>query len=389
MSAASEHRVIPINPALLRWARESVGLSLAEAAARAKIDYLKQKNLDPADRLRLIEEGKLPINENILRHISNAYRLPEIVFFLSAPPQEDKSLIDFRTVGSNAPGIDTPEFAALKRRALNLHDALHDIALENGDEPVSFINSVSLPISGDALAAKIEEAFGPNPRETVRGTDGKQLFNALRDQAQERGVYICLMGDLGHHTSKVDADEFRGMVISDPIAPLVIINPNDTDKANVFSLVHEFAHLLLGVTGVSDAGDSRHSKETERICNAAAAEYLLPAEACKKMLCLGADENDIRKMARHFKVSETATARRALDLGMIPSEMYHMIAQRAAAATKKSLSGKPDLNVVVKSRIGRKITQTMFDAAMNGIISFGTAASLLGLSISRLEKVCS
>ncbi len=388
MSAASEH-VIPVNPSLLRWARESVGLSLAEAAARAKIDPLKQKKLDSTTRLKLIEEGKLPINENILSRLSNAYRLPEIVFFLSAPPQEDDSLIDFRTVGSNAPGMDTPEFAALKRRVLNLHDVLRDIALENGDEPVPFISSVSLPVSGDTLAAKIKEAFGPNPCEKLRGTDEKQLFNALRDQAQEKGVYVCLMGDLGHYSSKVDADEFRGMVISDPIAPLIIINPNDTDKANVFSLVHEFAHLLFGMTGVSDAGDSRHSKETERICNAAAAEYLLPIETCKKMLRSGADENDIRKMAKHFKVSVTAAARRALDMGMISPAMYHSIAQRAVAASKKNTSGKPDLNRVAKSRIGSKIMQTMFDAATNGIISFGTAANLLGLSISRLEKVCS
>ena len=197
------------------------------------------------------------------------------------------------------------------------------------------------------------------------------------------------MGDLGHHSSKVGADEFRGMVISDPIAPLIIINPNDTDKANVFSLVHEFAHLLLGMTGISDASDSRHSKNTEKLCNAAAAEYLLPAKMCQKMLPPDANEYDINKMAKHFMVSDTAAARRALDLGMIPLTMYNAIAKSAAKASKKNKSGQPDPNVVVKSRIGSKIAQTLFDAAMNGIISFGRAANLLGISISRLEKVCS
>lgn len=42
MNTPGEH-AIPINPALLSWARESAGLSLAEAAVRAKIAPLKQK----------------------------------------------------------------------------------------------------------------------------------------------------------------------------------------------------------------------------------------------------------------------------------------------------------------------------------------------------------
>ena len=388
MCTASEHS-IPINPALLRWAREDVGLSLEEAAARAKIEPLKQKKYDPATRLRLIEEGKLDITESILSGLSKAYRLPEVVFFLSAPPQKDNTLIDFRTVGSNPPQADTPEFAALKRRAVNLHSALRDIALENGDEPVSFINSVSASVSAGELAAKITDAFGVNPCESIRGTE-RQLFDALRNQAQERGVYVCLMGDLGHHTSRVDAYEFRGMVISDNIAPLIVINPNDTDKANVFTLVHEFAHLLLGITGISDTKNSHHSRDTEKLCNAAAAEYLLPAETCKKLLPSHADENDIKDLARHFKVSVTAAARRALELERISSAMYNSIAQRAAKAPKKTAGSKgPDPNIVAKSRIGSKIAQTMFDAAINGIISFNTAAHLLGISISRMEKVCS
>ena len=388
MNVASEH-VIPINPALLRWARESVGLSLADAAVRAKITPLKQKKLDSVERLKLIEKGEEPVTEGILNSLSTTYRLPEIIFFLSAPPKKDNELIDFRTIGSNAPKPPTPEFSALQRRVINLQDVLREIALENSDEPVSFVKSICMPISSEALATKITEAFGANPYESIRGTEEKKLFDALREQAQKRGVYICQMGDLGHYSSKVGVDEFRGMVISDPIAPLIVINPNDTDKANVFSLVHEFAHLLLGMTGISDTNNSRHSKNAEKLCNAAAAEYLLPAKLFRKMLLPSADGNDIHRIARHFMVSDSAAARRALDLKMISPTLYNTIVQRGANTSKKNKTSQANPNVVVKSRIGSKITQTMFDAAMNGIISFSTAANLLGISISRLEKVCS
>ena len=162
MNTTSEH-AIPINPALLSWARESAGLSLAEVAVRAKIPPLKQKNLSPTDRLRLIEKGDEPITEGILSRLSTAYRIPEIVFFLSTPPKKDTELIDFRTVDSNAPAPEPPEFSALKRRVINLHDTLRDIALENGDEPIAFVNSTPTPIPAETLAAKIAEVFGTNP----------------------------------------------------------------------------------------------------------------------------------------------------------------------------------------------------------------------------------
>ncbi len=69
MNAASGNAV-PVNPRILRWARESACLSLADAAARAKIPPLKQKKLEPADRLRLIETGKEPVTEGIISHSS-------------------------------------------------------------------------------------------------------------------------------------------------------------------------------------------------------------------------------------------------------------------------------------------------------------------------------
>ena len=88
-------------------------------------------------------------------------------------------------------------------------------------------------------------------------------------------------------------------------------------------------------------------------------------------------------------VCKFTAARRALDLKMISPTLYNTIVQRGANTSKKNKTSQANPNVVVKSRIGSKITQTMFDAAMNGIISFSTAANLLGISISRLEKVCS
>ena len=81
---------VPINPALLRWARCAAGLSLKDAAARAKITALRrpknQTSVTPEDRLASWEDGRTSPSISQLKALANAYRRPFVTFFLAEPP---------------------------------------------------------------------------------------------------------------------------------------------------------------------------------------------------------------------------------------------------------------------------------------------------------------
>jgi len=68
---------VPINPALLRWARCAAGLSLKDAAARAKITALRrpknQTSVTPEDRLASWEDGRTSPSISQLKALANAY----------------------------------------------------------------------------------------------------------------------------------------------------------------------------------------------------------------------------------------------------------------------------------------------------------------------------
>ena len=56
-------------------------------------------------------------------------------------------------------------------------------------------------------------------------------FHDLREKAQNAGVYVVLMGDLGNYHSRVEPDEFRGIAIAEQFAPLIVINSYDPKVA--------------------------------------------------------------------------------------------------------------------------------------------------------------
>ena len=86
---------------------------------------------------------------------------------------------------------------------------------------------------------------------------------------------------MGSHHSKVDPSEFRGISIANPAVPMIIINPNDADVAQVFTLIHEMSHIWLGESGVSNIGlgdvhKTISHEKLENFCNGIAAEFLAP-----------------------------------------------------------------------------------------------------------------
>ena len=221
---------------------------------------------------------------------------------------------------------------------------------ESGSAPLDFIGLAKGNENIEEFVNFIRKKLDFSFTQQLQAKDDEDLFKILRDKIQDIGVYVVLEGNLGSHHSSISTEEFRGIAITDIFAPLVAINSNDYKQAMLFTLLHEFAHILLGDSSVSNVSvNTMHVDAEEVFCNKFAAEFLLPAREIlrKTAHSFNADNifDTVSNYAKQFKVSIMVMARRLYDLGKINNDIY----QEIVSSIKRQIAKKKDIYILKKS----------------------------------------
>ena len=192
-------------------------------------------------------------------------------------------------------------------------------------------------------------------------------------------------------TRKLDPDEFRGFVLSDEFAPLIFVNGADSKAAQLFTLIHELAHIWLGASGIFDLPHTLTTNDKiEKFCNKVPAEYLVPEiEFREHWVEAERRKRPFEYLARRFKVSPIVVARRALDLKYIDREyFFHFYdnynIQLVHKKTKRKKGGG-DFWRNQKFRVGDNFARSVISAAREGHLLYRKAYSLLGLKQKSFE----
>ncbi|MCI2013474.1 MAG: ImmA/IrrE family metallo-endopeptidase, partial [Ancrocorticia sp.] len=140
---------------------------------------------------------------------------------------------------------------------------------------------------------------------------------------EELGGLVVLNSMVANNTHRMlDRDEFRGFTLQSRFAPLVFVNANDTKNGQIFSLLHEFAHVWRGESGVSQGGDPLRDRATEheRWCDAVAAEVAVPAIDLETVFDPVADLTaELDRLSSRYWCSTLVTLLRLKETGLVPS----------------------------------------------------------------------
>jgi len=371
-----------INPDILRWARESAGLSLEDAARALAVTEA---------RLAGIEAGEIDPTRRQLNNMAAKYRRSLLTFYLPGPPAPSARTHDFRTLPHREP--DTEARVAALVREIKVRQGLVVDALEDleEDKALPFVGSVSLDQGPEQIAKTIIDALQFNLAEYRRQRTVEDAFKVLREAVERVGVFVVLMGNLGHHTTNISARTFRGMALANPVAPFIVINENDSRAAWSFTLIHELAHIFLGESAISGY-DSE--ERVEKVCDEVAARFLLHPDELQEIPAeLQFDElvAAIGEFAGPRRVSRKMVAYNLLDCGRISWETYRRLSDRFDAerqeAAKASGTGAPDYYVVRRHRIGSGLNGLVERLVASGVMNSTRAGRVLGVKPTAVGRM--
>lgn len=119
----------------------------------------------------------------------------------------------------------------------------------------------------------------------------------LTEMLEFAGVFVAYNGIVGNNTHrKVKVNECRGFALVNNVAPYIFINSSDAPVAQLFTLIHETAHIMLGVSAGHAEADTLSDDVTERYCDKVAAEFLVPAQELRVVW-----NGRIKETARKFR----------------------------------------------------------------------------------------
>lgn len=331
-----------------------------------------------------------------LEKFAKATCTPFGALFLSTPPEYRLHIPHFRTLDDKHPHQASPNLIETTYTMERRQSWLREHLIDSGIEPIPFIKSASIEETADKIAEKMRAALGLEIGWAERERTWSDALQLLRTRMDESGVLVVINGIVGNNTHrKLNPEEFRGFVLVDDYAPLVFVNGADWKSAQIFTLAHEMAHLILGSSAAFDLrGMLPAEDKIEQLCNQAAAEFLVPRlefEALWPKLPQG--EERFQAAARHFKVSVIVVARRALDLHLISRDEFFVFYENYNQAQKKHANereaGGGDFHAVQNYRLSKNFAEAVIRAVRQGQLLYREAYQLTGLYGKTFETYAS
>ncbi len=322
-----------------------------------------------------VDGGKLPTVKQ-LEAFANSVNVPFGFLFLDDEPSESVPIPFFRGDAGSRWRFDLDVYDAvinIKRR----QEWLEEYLSENDIEQCRLVGSVSASTKVAEAVSLLHEflCLDEGWRSGLASAEaGVAEFTRALEQA---GVFVAYNGVVGNNTHRpLKVSECRGFSLVSEFAPYIFVNSADAPTAQLFTLAHEAAHLMLGVSAGHGEADTPATDDTERYCDAVAAEFLVPSSELQSSWT-----GDIKLSARKFLVSEVVIARRAHDLGLMSDDSYKSFwddYSRRPKPMRKRGSGGSFYRTSVK-RVGLTFAIHVRNAVASRQLSYTDAFRLTGL----------
>jgi len=366
-----------INHNMLKLAREQSGYSIEEAAVSGI----------SSDKLAKAERGEDYLTFKQFLILANKYKRPPAFFYLKEIPKE-KLINDFRTLESKK-----IKYSPLLRDSIIITRNKRELAVKfqeyDKKYDYDFIKSITEKDNIDEVAKKILNLLNLDISLRKKWRTKYDALNGWKKAIEELGVLIFQI-------SYISVDEMRGFSFSDIPYPTIILNRSDSPFGRIFTLLHEFCHLMLKKGGLCTYGekDELHNS-IERFCNAVAGEVLVPENELRELSLVGNhsstddwESSELNSLQKKFWVSHEVILRRLLYIKKTTKEYYKQKRDEWNSfqpIVKEDIREKK-FQVVLRTH-SKNYIKIVLDSMNNNNITLHDVSYYLNMNLKHLENL--
>lgn len=380
-----------VKPEILVWARTSAGFTPESAAKSLKID---------AEMLAQWEqEGDKRPSVPQLRSLASLYRRPLAVFYLQEVPLRFQVLSDLRRAILGEERSYSPALTQEIRSAQQRRELARELGNGLGEETKPYQFRLA-PVGAEEAGAAIREFLGITVEEILQfGRDpaGRAGFNTWRAAIERSGVLVF-------QSARIAQGEASGFALAYDSAPVIVVSRKDVPQRRLFSLLHEFAHVALRESGVSDLkldkAQVAEDPDLELRCNSIASAALMPmtsvlAELDASLAADGVVTNEvIVSVARRFGVSRPALLLRLVSARRLTWDFYfekvaeyRIEYERERAARQPMPDMKRNIPQESLSDLGRPFIGLVLGNYYQRNLTLSDVAGYLGVRVKHVEAL--
>lgn len=356
---------IKINPQVLAHYIEKSNITIAELEAK----------IQP---LHAVLQGDKDLTFTQITDLAKRVRIPMGLLLLKEPIDLIPETANFRTADPHGIGQMSSE---LRDTILDL-ESKQEFLREQIEEELAFIGTFTIDTPIKAVLKQARQLLQIDNL-AIDGNRSilKNPLNFFRQRISELGVFIFFNGKVGDNTHRLlTTDEFRGLVLSDMKAPIIFINQSDSKNGQLFTLIHEFVHLLLNqneIFNVIETKDYAFSP-LEAYVNQITANLLVPSNELMATQTL-----DLEILSDRFPASKFTIVRRLLDNQLITKVMYDMQVEllntEFAHYSSQKLPGGGNYRNNLKFRIDATFVNYVKNAVNSNTLTPTDAMNIIGV----------
>ncbi len=258
---------------------------------------------------------------------------------------------------------------------------LREYLEEHGYEELEYVGKFDLETKPLKIVNDIREVLNLQQNWASKYPTWERALDFLTYKIEEAGIIVTFNGIVENNTRrKTDVDECRGFVLVNKLAPFLYINSADTKAAQMFTLIHELAHIWLGESAGFDLDKMLPADDPlEILCDQIAAEFLVPSETLLKLF---KEEKRVKQLSKIFKVSPIVIGRRLLDLGLISKKSFFAFYNQYIDFINKKKEGHGDggnFYATSKKRISLRFASFVNNAVKENKLLYRDAYRLTSL----------